>query len=259
MSGREFYRRRGRWEWISCRCPRRGMTLPSRSNITKSPLLEPLLSLIRSDEFKRKVDALGGYDTTSTGQVAAEVNRGGGLMVCYASTEVPGMNDTDGVTGIVLAGGRSRRLGRDKAVETIAGQALIARVLDSLSHVADELVVVVNNREREEELPLPDSVVTAVDIYPDTGSLGGIFTGLSASSNEWGVVVACDMPFLNLELLEHLLSFRAGHDLVVPVVDHRPEPTHAAYSKVCLPAIETRLRRMTSRSQSSSTTCGPST
>lgn len=152
------------------------------------------------------------------------------------------MNETDGVTGIVLAGGRSRRLGRDKAVETIAGQALIARVLDSLSHVAQELVVVVNSREREEELPLPDSVVTAVDIYPDTGSLGGIFTGLTASSNRWGIVVACDMPFLNLELLEHLLAFREGHDLVVPVIDHRPEPTHAAYSKVCLPAIETRLR-----------------
>jgi len=152
------------------------------------------------------------------------------------------MNDTDGVTGIVLAGGRSRRLGRDKAVETIAGQALIARVLDSLSHVTQELVVVVNDHERARELPLPDSVVTAVDIYPDTGSLGGIFTGLTASSNRWGIVVACDMPFLNLELLEHLLSFREGHDLVVPVIDHRPEPTHAAYSKVCLPAIETRLR-----------------
>ena len=152
------------------------------------------------------------------------------------------MNDTDAVTGIVLAGGMSRRLGRDKAVETIGGQSLISRVLDSLSHVAQELVVVVNNREREDDLPLPDSVVVAVDTYPDTGSLGGIFTGLSASSNQWGFVVACDMPFLNLELLKYLLSQRGGHDIVVPVIDHRPEPTHAAYSKVCLPAIETRLR-----------------
>ena len=152
------------------------------------------------------------------------------------------MNDTDAVTGIVLAGGMSRRLGRDKAVETIEGQSLISRVLDSLSPVAQELVVVVNNHEREEELALPDSVVVAVDIYPDTGSLGGIFTGLSASGNEWGFVVACDMPFLNLDLLEYLLSQRGGHDIVVPVIDHRPEPTHAAYSKVCLPAIETRLR-----------------
>jgi molybdopterin-guanine dinucleotide biosynthesis protein A len=152
------------------------------------------------------------------------------------------MNETDAVTGIVLAGGMSRRLGRDKAVETIEGRTLISRVLDSLSHVTQELVVVVNNHEREEELALPDSVVVAVDIYPDTGSLGGIFTGLSASSNQWGFVVACDMPFLNLELLEYLLSQRGGHDIVVPVIDHRPEPTHAAYSKVCLPAIETRLR-----------------
>jgi molybdopterin-guanine dinucleotide biosynthesis protein A len=152
------------------------------------------------------------------------------------------MNETDAVTGIVLAGGMSRRLGRDKAVETIEGRTLISRVLDSLSHVTQELVVVVNNHEREEELALPDSVVVAVDIYPDTGSLGGIFTGLSASSNQWGFVVACDMPFLNLELLEYLLSQRGGHDIVVPVIDHRPEPTHAAYSRVCLPAIETRLR-----------------
>ncbi len=152
------------------------------------------------------------------------------------------MNDTDAVTGIVLAGGMSRRLGRDKAVEAIGGQSLISRVLDGLSHVADELVVVVNNQERAEELPLPDSVVVAVDIYPDTGSLGGIFTGLSASTNEWGIVVACDMPFLNLELLGYLLSLRNSHDLVVPVIEHRLEPTHAAYSRVCLPAIETRLR-----------------
>jgi molybdopterin-guanine dinucleotide biosynthesis protein A len=152
------------------------------------------------------------------------------------------MNETDAVTGIVLAGGMSRRLGRDKAVETIEGRTLISRVLDSLAHVTQELVVVVNNHEREEELALPDSVVVAVDIYPDTGSLGGIFTGLSASGNQWGFVVACDMPFLNLELLEYLLSQRGGHDVVVPVMDHRPEPTHAAYSRVCLPAIETRLR-----------------
>lgn len=152
------------------------------------------------------------------------------------------MNDTKDVTGIVLAGGLSRRLGRDKAVEHIDGRPLINRVLDNLSQIADELVVVVNTPRRARELPLPASVIPAVDIYPNAGSLGGIFTGLSASSNEWGIVVACDMPFLNLDLLACLLSFRAAHDVVVPVINHRPEPTHAVYSKVCLPAIETRLK-----------------
>ena len=152
------------------------------------------------------------------------------------------MTDTGrGVTGIILAGGLSRRLGRDKAVEPINGQPLIGRVMDALSRITDELVVVVNTPQRGQELPLPDSAVAAVDIHPNAGSLGGIFTGLSAASNQWGIVAACDMPFLNLNLLSHLLSFRESHDAVVPVLDHRPEPTHAAYSKVCLSAIEARL------------------
>ena len=152
------------------------------------------------------------------------------------------MTDTGrGVTGIILAGGLSRRLGRDKAVEPINGQPLIGRVMDTLSGIADELVVVVNTPQRGRELPLPDSAVAAVDIYPNAGSLGGIFTGLSAASNQWGIVAACDMPFLNIDLLSHLLSFRESHDAVVPVLDHRPEPTHAAYSKACLSAIEARL------------------
>ena len=152
------------------------------------------------------------------------------------------MTDTGrGVTGIILAGGLSRRLGRDKAVEPINGQPLIGRVMDALSRITDELVVVVNTPQRGQELPLPDSAVAAVDIHPNAGSLGGIFTGLSAASNQWGIVAACDMPFLNLDLLSHLLSFRESHDAVVPVLDHRPEPTHAAYSKVCLSAIEARL------------------
>ena len=146
-----------------------------------------------------------------------------------------------GVTGIILAGGLSRRLGRDKAVEPIEGQPLVGRVMDALSGITDELVVVVNTPQRGRELPLRDSAVVAVDIYPNAGSLGGIFTGLSSASNQWGIVVACDMPFLNLDLLSYLLSFRESHDAVVPVLDDRPEPTHAAYSKVCLPAIEARL------------------
>lgn len=146
-----------------------------------------------------------------------------------------------GVTGIILAGGLSRRLGRDKAVEPIEGQPLVGRVMDALSGIADELVVVVNTPQRGRELPLRDSAVVAVDIYPNAGSLGGIFTGLSSASNQWGIVVACDMPFLNLDLLSYLLSFRESHDAVVPVLDSRPEPTHAAYSKVCLSAIEARL------------------
>ena len=147
-----------------------------------------------------------------------------------------------GVSGIVLAGGLSRRLGRDKAVEPIGGEPLIARCIGRLSAVADEITVVVNGIERGKQLPLPSACRVAVDVYADSGSLGGIFSGVSAMGDEWGVVVACDMPFLNIALLRYMLLLREEFDAVVPVLDGRPEPTHALYSKACLPHIERRLQ-----------------
>ena len=145
------------------------------------------------------------------------------------------------VSGIVLAGGMSRRLGRNKALEPLGGAPLISRVLARLSEVTDQSVVVVNDARRQAELPLPPDARVAIDMYPGGGSLGGIYTGLRAADGEWGLVVACDMPFLNLKLMERMLSLRDGYDAVVPVLDGRPEPTHALYSKACLPHMHARL------------------
>ena len=146
------------------------------------------------------------------------------------------------VSGIVLAGGMSRRLGRNKALEPVGGEALIRQVTGRLSKIADETIVVAADAEQARVLPLPASARVALDLYPGKGSLGGIFSGLSASQTTWAIVVACDMPFLNLELLRHMLDLREGHDVVVPVLDGRPEPTHAVYSRTCLPHIEKRLQ-----------------
>ncbi len=151
------------------------------------------------------------------------------------------MTRNTGASAIVLAGGMSRRLGRNKALEDVGGRPLVLRALDRLSEVADDAVVVVNDEKRAEELPLPGSVRVAIDRYAGSGPLGGIFTGLSACSRQWGIVAACDMPFLNTMLWQDILARRSGHDAVVPVLDGRPEPTHAAYSKSCLPRVEERL------------------
>ncbi len=151
-------------------------------------------------------------------------------------------NEDTGVSGIVLAGGLSRRLGRDKAVEPIGGEPLIQRVIGRLGALAAQTVVVVNSDARSAALPLSSGCKIVVDIYPDTGSLGGIFTGLTATACDWGMVVACDMPFLNADLLTAMWSARDGYDAVVPLLDGRPEPTHALYSKACLPHIERRLQ-----------------
>ena len=145
---------------------------------------------------------------------------------------------SNNVSGIVLAGGQSRRFGRDKAVEPFQGQPLIERVIRGVSQLTDETVVVVGDQARGDALPLLPGIGIAPDIYPGGGSLGGIFTGLSVARMPWGLVVGCDMPFINLELMRYLLSLSEGADAVVPVVAGRPEPTHALYSKECLGPIE---------------------
>ena len=148
----------------------------------------------------------------------------------------------DGISAVILAGGQSRRLGRDKAVEPIGGLPLIRRVIERVEQVASEVLVVVADSSRGEELPLDPRHRVVPDRYPGTGSLGGIFSGLEAGSNPWVVAVACDMPFLNLSLIGRMLALREDMDVVVPLIEGRPEPTHALYSKTCLPFIEPKLR-----------------
>ena len=145
------------------------------------------------------------------------------------------------ITAVVLAGGMSRRLGRNKAVELFHGEPLIRRVIRRMSQVAAKIIVVANDDNRISELDLPDDVAAVIDEYTGKGPLAGIYTGLSASSTEWAVFCACDMPFLNPRLYHALLLNRGTCNAVVPIVDGRPEPIHAAYSRACLGPIRQKL------------------
>ncbi|MEE3141171.1 MAG: molybdenum cofactor guanylyltransferase [Chloroflexota bacterium] len=144
-------------------------------------------------------------------------------------------------SGVILAGGLSRRLGRDKALVSISDQPLIQRVIERVEQLSQEILVVVADQNRAADLPLAQEHRVVFDRYPGTRSLGGIFSGLDAASNGWTLVVACDMPFLNLALLRRMMALTEDADAVVPLIDGRPEPTHALYSKACLPFIEPRL------------------
>ena len=151
-----------------------------------------------------------------------------------------GRNDSN-ATAVILAGGMSRRLGRNKALEPFDGEPLIRRVISRMRQVGESLIVVVNDLERAAELDLPEDVTAAVDRYPGMGSLGGILTGLLTAETEWSTFCACDMPFANSQLYHYLLSLRDGYDAVVPIVDGRPEPTHAVYSRACIGPIRQRI------------------
>jgi molybdopterin-guanine dinucleotide biosynthesis protein A len=146
------------------------------------------------------------------------------------------------VSGVIMAGGTSQRLGRNKALERIGGKALIERVMDSLVPLTTEVLVVVAQPEQAAALLLPPWVRVVSDRYPGRGSLGGIFSGLQASAEPWSLVVACDMPFLNRELLRYLIGESSNVDAVVPCLGGQPEPLHALYSKACLAPMQRMLR-----------------
>ena len=145
------------------------------------------------------------------------------------------------MTAIVLARGRSRRLGRDKALEIIGGQSLIQRVIQRLSVISDDIIAVFSSREQVTGKGLKGAR-TIFDSYPARGALVGIYSGLRESNSTHSLVVGCDMPFLNIDLLHHLMSLSTGFDVVIPRVDRKLEPLHAVYSKDCISPIESRLK-----------------
>jgi molybdenum cofactor guanylyltransferase len=160
------------------------------------------------------------------------------------------------VSTLVLAGGQSRRMGRDKAFLDFAGVPLIERVIERVQSLCAETIIVANDAERFARFGL--RVVR--DIYPGKGSLGGIFSGLQALSAEYALVVACDLPFLNDALLRYLIALAPQADVVIPR-SHKPtgkakdatrygqlavkesglQATQAIYSRRCLEPMRARL------------------
>jgi FdhD protein len=143
------------------------------------------------------------------------------------------------VTGVIQAGGKSTRMGgRPKALLPLGGRRIIERVLDAVAPVVDDVLIVTNTPELYGFL----GVRMIADVYPDHGSLGGIFSGLAAVPGEAAFTVACDMPFLHREVARLVVARAGDGDVVIPRVGAQLETMHAVYGKACLPAIEARLR-----------------
>jgi molybdopterin-guanine dinucleotide biosynthesis protein A len=140
----------------------------------------------------------------------------------------------ESISGILLAGGESRRMGRiNKALLQVRGRTIIERSAEILQQLFPEVLVITNSPDDFSFLGLP----MYGDIYPGRGSLGGLYTGLSLCSGQWGFLAACDMPFLNGAIVEYLISLRREADVIIPRLPGGLEPLHALYAKECLPHI----------------------
>lgn len=141
------------------------------------------------------------------------------------------------VSAAIMAGGKSRRMGRDKAwLDVGDGRPIVRRVIDVLSAVADEVFLVAND-ERYTTLGLR----VVPDRFAAGGVLGGIATGVGAATHDRVLVAACDMPFLRPEVFRLLVERSDGYDAVVPRIGDEYEALHALYTKTCLPPMERAL------------------
>jgi molybdopterin-guanine dinucleotide biosynthesis protein A len=143
------------------------------------------------------------------------------------------------MTGIILAGGESRRMGRDKPFLDFNGRPLVAHILETCSGVFEQTVIVTNKPDQYRSY----GVELVSDVLDVRGPLTGIYSGLLRSRNEYSFVAACDMPFLNPRLITYMGAVAQGHAVVVPRYQGYLEPLHAVYHRGLLPIIESQLRK----------------
>ncbi len=146
------------------------------------------------------------------------------------------LTDLSDVTGVILAGGRSRRMGRDKATLTVDGRTLFERMHDAFDGVFEQILIAGDR---------PDLASAAVPCFADEfpgSALGGIHGGLKAAQTPWIFVAPCDLAAPDAKLIRHLLPYRHNYEAVVPRTPAGFEPVFALYHKDCLPVMEQMLR-----------------
>lgn len=139
-----------------------------------------------------------------------------------------------GVTGVVLAGGQSRRMGRNKAFLPWGEATLLEHVLRTLRPLMDELLVVVNDAGPFQGL----RARVVEDLVPGAHALGGLYTGLRAASHPLCFVCGCDTPFLNPAVIRFLLRQADGYEAVIPKTSDGLQPLHAVYRASIATSLE---------------------
>ena len=141
---------------------------------------------------------------------------------------------------VIQAGGKSERMGEDKALKPFLGRPLIQQVMDGLAPLADEIIVTTN---RPAEYAFLGHRLVA-DLAPGRGALGGLYTAVASAAHPIVGVVACDMPFASKALFETAtrLLVQEEADVVIAKTEEGYEPFHAVYRRItCLPAIQSAI------------------
>ena len=142
------------------------------------------------------------------------------------------------ISAAILAGGRSTRMGTNKALLLFRGLRIIEGLLSTIRPLFPEIMIIANDPDAYADLGVP----IFPDRLPEKGSLGGIYTAVFQSTFLHTFCVACDMPMANPAVIAYLRDRSAGYDVVVPRTAQGYQPLHAVYGKGCLPHMEAMIR-----------------
>jgi FdhD protein len=160
------------------------------------------------------------------------------IAACPERLRMPPRERFSDIAGVILAGGESSRMGRNKALMEVNGERMVETAYRRMAELFDEVLLVTNTPEIYDFIPCRK----IADIYPGMGPLGGIHAALSSCSAARAFVTACDMPGLNPRLIRELSNMPGGVDVVIPETPGGLEPLHAVYAKSCLAKMEAMLR-----------------
>ena len=142
------------------------------------------------------------------------------------------------VTGVLLAGGKSRRMGTDKRFLTVGERPLLERSCTVLSQIFERVCIVI----AQDSPPLEAQIQVLRDLIPSSGSLGGMYTGLQQAATPYIFLAACDMPFIHEGLIQYMVGQKDDVDIVLADWNGRPQPTHAVYNRNCQAVVEELIR-----------------
>jgi len=141
------------------------------------------------------------------------------------------------ITGIILAGGKSSRMGEDKGVLLLQDKPMIQYVIEELQKVTDSILIIANNKAYQQfNLPIFE------DLIKDKGPIGGIYTGLSYSKTEQNLCISCDTPNLPASLLKLLINQSNNHQITIPRYNNKLHPLSGVYTKDLIPFFEAKIK-----------------
>lgn len=141
------------------------------------------------------------------------------------------------MTGVILAGGKSSRMGQNKSLLKIGNKTIIELIVESISPIFNEIIIVTNSKD-EYNMLKDVKIVPDAFIKNETNSLIGLYTGILEAKNDYAFVVPCDMPFINRKLIEYMMNNTDNNDIIVPYINGHYQSLHAIYNKSTLNYIK---------------------